>query len=89
MDGAQGSATTTTAQSVITAWVPTVPSCAGLDWDEAPAMSDQIAIEVQRTADQIEREIGHLDRERRIVLERELFALVQQTKQRDNEGGFW
>ncbi|HEX3399414.1 MAG TPA: hypothetical protein VHT74_03695 [Acetobacteraceae bacterium] len=50
--------------------------------------TDQIGVEVERTADVIERELGHLDRERRIVLERELFALVQATK-RDNDGGFW
>jgi hypothetical protein len=50
--------------------------------------NDQIGVEVERTADVIERELGHLDRERRIVLERELFALVQATK-RDNGGGFW
>jgi hypothetical protein len=51
-------------------------------------MSDQIAAAVERTADQIERELGHLDRERRIALERELFALVQATK-RDNDGSWW
>jgi hypothetical protein len=50
--------------------------------------TDQIGVEVERTADVIERELGHLDRERRIVLERELFALVQATK-RDNDVGFW
>ncbi|HEY2595244.1 MAG TPA: hypothetical protein VGK33_15230 [Chloroflexota bacterium] len=50
--------------------------------------TDQIGVEVERTADVIERELGHLDRERRIVLERELFALVQATK-RDNDERFW
>jgi uncharacterized protein YigA (DUF484 family) len=50
--------------------------------------TDQIGVEVERTADVIERELGHLDRERRIVLERELFALVQATKSND-EGSWW
>jgi hypothetical protein len=50
--------------------------------------NDRISVEVERTADVIERELGHLDRERRIVLERELFSLVQATK-RDNDERFW
>jgi hypothetical protein len=51
--------------------------------------NDPIMVEVQRTADQIERELGHLDRERRIALERELFALVNATERHVNDGSFW
>jgi hypothetical protein len=50
--------------------------------------NDQITAQVERAADLIERELGHLDRERRIALERELFALVDATKH-DNGGGWW
>jgi hypothetical protein len=51
--------------------------------------NDQIVVEVERAADQIERELGHLDREQRIALERELFALVNVTERHVNDGSFW